>query len=139
MLQLLLSKSIYTDVKNDYCVQLTGHSLADLAPLRPRFTESGENATAEPDLPSNPKGNSKRKWHTRADHPPKKRQKCSSTEVPILPRTPNAIVFPRSRIFYTRPAKSLRGQVVFGLRKERKFPNELNRLTLRCSQSMFGS
>jgi hypothetical protein len=34
-------------------------------------------------------------------------------------KTPNELIFARSRIFYARPPKSLRGNVVFGLRKER--------------------
>ena len=34
-------------------------------------------------------------------------------------KTPNELIFARSRMFYARPPKSLRGNVVFGLRKER--------------------
>jgi hypothetical protein len=34
-------------------------------------------------------------------------------------KTPNELIFARSRIFYARPPRSLRGNVIFGLRKER--------------------
>ena len=38
-------------------------------------------------------------------------------------KTPNELIFARSRIFYARPSRSLRGNVVFGLRKERISPH----------------
>ena len=38
-------------------------------------------------------------------------------------KTANELIFARSRMFYARPSRSLRGNVVFGLRKERTSPH----------------
>ena len=63
----------------------------------------------------------KRKRNSKAHRAEKKRKITHPDDKPNFPKTPNAIIFARSRMFYARPARSLRGNVVFGLRKERNF------------------
>jgi hypothetical protein len=48
-----------------------------------------------------------------------KRQNVNDPEDTGSPKTPNMIIFARSRIFYSRPSKTVRGKVMYGLRKER--------------------
>ena len=65
----------------------------------------------------------KRKRPSKGPRLPRKKHKSPLPEDNAdLPKTPNAIIFARSRMFYARPARSLRGHVIFGLRKERIIP-----------------
>lgn len=66
-----------------------------------------------------PKKNRKRKRSQQPSREPKKPRVIPLAEKDEFPKSANAIIFARSRMFYSRPARSLRGNVIFGLRKER--------------------
>jgi hypothetical protein len=135
MLELLLTKSVYIGRKNDFFTQLTGISfdssfaekpgtpLPDL-PLLPNATYSvigNHHPQIQRPVASTSSRSQKRKY-SQSDGIFRKKLKTrdeGDNGRDGLPKAPNAIVFARSRMFYGRPARSLRGKVVFGLRKER--------------------
>jgi hypothetical protein len=137
MIDLLLNTSVYVLLRNDFYIQLTGLSqvykltksigepLSDVRPLHQTTCSLAgrDNLRSLHEPASTATTSRKRKIHSRIQHLPKKKQKLTSTDDrENLPKTPNAIVFARSRMFYARPARSLRGNVIFGLRKERIIP-----------------
>jgi len=65
----------------------------------------------------------KRTGHHRPAKKKKKEQSRDSQTAFIKP--PNSIVFARSRMFYSRAPRSVRGNVIFGLRKERSSPSSM--------------
>jgi hypothetical protein len=125
MINLLLNTSVFIGLKNDFFVQLTGSpflnetnlgtSLADTTPL-----PQTSYPIARP-MASNPTNTTtlKRKRNSTVHRAEKKRKCTHPDDKNNFPKTPNAIIFARSRMFYARPARSLRGNVMFGLRKER--------------------
>jgi hypothetical protein len=137
MVELLLTKSVYLGLKNDFFTQLTGilsrlkclksgTPLPDL-PLLPNATYSVTGTCRLPIYQSMPSisARSLKRKASRSQRLPRKKQKVRTEDdgkTDGLPKAPNAIVFARSRMFYGRPARSLRGTVVFGLRKERTIP-----------------
>ena len=144
MLSLLLNNSIFLLIENDFYTQLTGSrsrrwfwqlgtSLADVPPLplstygKPDTTTEKANASTKPSRKRKPKAQKSQ---------PTKRRKCNNSEDPDAPKTPNAIIFARSRIFYSRPSKSVRGHVIYGLRIERASRSPEHDLTFRCFKSL---
>ena len=127
MLNLLLNASIFVSVQNDFYVQLTGltviyqanwkgTSLVDIPPLpQSAHTTDENNHGAYLQLTGLKR---KKSGHTRLQSR-KKRKTLNSETDESRTKTPNELIFARSRIFYARPPKSLRGNVIFGLRKER--------------------
>src|SRR5579862_512273 len=103
-----------------------GESLAEL-PLLPQAMYSNSAAATLQTKPDVDPNTLKRKRVFKSHRIPRKKQKVlTSSENDEFPKSPNAIIFARSRIFYARPARTLRGRVVFGLRKERKNGSDLN-------------
>lgn len=134
MIDLLLNTSVYILLRNDFYIQLTGQSqackltestgepLSDVRYLRqPIWPPVGSDDVNHLHQPaSTATASRKRKRHSRSQRLPKKKQKLTSVDDrENHPKTPNAIIFARSRMFYARPARGLRGNVIFGLRKER--------------------
>jgi len=98
-----------------------GESLVDL-PLLPQAMYSN-NTNASIAGKTNLKASLKRKRTLKSQRDPRKKQKISTPSAKDdFPKSPNAILFARSRMFYARAARSLRGKVIFGLRKERIAP-----------------
>ena len=129
-------------LKNDLFVQLTGlshsyqlnrvgTSLADIPPLpQTSYPITGyvpSNSTDAKTL--------KRKRSSKVHRAEKRRKSIHPDDKKNFPKTPNTIIFARSRMFYGRPARSLRGNVIFGLRKERN-PLLAPTLTDRRSKSV---
>jgi hypothetical protein len=127
MIELLLT-SIYIGLKNDFYTQLTGNftpsqflirgpSLSDLTVLpQTKYALVPESTFPDPVTSDSTLKRKKNKPHRL----PRKKQKRSHPESQdSQPKPPNAIIFARSRLFYARPSRSLRGAVIFGLRKER--------------------
>jgi len=126
MINLLLNTSVFIGLKNDFFVQLTGLSLfiqtdcvgTSLADINPLPQTSYPITRSVPSKLTDTK-TLKRKRSSKAHRAEKKRKVTHPDDKNNFPKTPNAIIFARSRMFYARPARSLRGNVIFGLRKER--------------------